>query len=103
MADENPTGTGEATCRTTYDEDKREQAAVLRHVLDLHPAVTLTRPELIRELTAGGSPSFSDSDAFERALRDLTATGLLHRFGEDEMVRPTRAALRGWELIEGEG
>jgi hypothetical protein len=103
MADENPTGTGEATCRTNYEEDRREQAAVLRHVLDLHPALTLTRPELIRELTAGRSPSFSDSDAIERALRDLIATGLLHPLGEDGMVRPTRAALRCWELIEEAG
>jgi hypothetical protein len=103
MADQNPTGTGEATCRTTYEEDKREQAAVLWHVVNLHPAVTLTRPELIRELTAGGSRDFSDSDAIERALRDLTATGLLHSIGEDEMVRPTRAAQRCWVLTEEVG
>lgn len=100
MADEKSTGTGAAGCLTTHDEDEREQAAVLRQVLELHPEA-LTQDELTREMTSGGPSGFSDSDAVRRAVRDLAATGLLHRLGEDEMVRPTRAAVRYFELSGG--
>jgi hypothetical protein len=45
-----------------------------------------------------GSPSIHrsrrDAEEIERAVRELVTTGLLHRIGEDEMIRPTRAALR---------
>jgi len=41
-------------------------------------------------------------DAVERAVRDLAGTGLLHRPGDDEFVRPTRAAIRFFELERGE-
>ena len=84
----------------TWDEDAGEESAVLRQVMEYHPAA-LTRDELIREMTGGGSRSFSDADRVERAIRELAATGLLHRPGEDEMVRPTRAAVRCFELSEG--
>lgn len=100
MAGTNPTGQGTAKCLTTFDKDEREEAAVLRQVLEYHPA-TLTQDELVRELTAGGSKAFSDVDAIERAIRDLAATGLLHRPGEDGIVRPTRAAVRYSELTGG--
>lgn len=98
MATSNPTGQGTAKCLTTYDEDEREEAAVLRRVLEIHPE-TLTRDELTRELTGGGSKGFSETDAVQRAVRELAAAGLLHSPGEDEIVRPTRAALRCFELI----
>jgi hypothetical protein len=86
---------------TTRKEEDREQAAVLRLVLDLYPA-TLTQDELVRELAGGRPKKFSEVDWVQRAIRDLAASGLLHRSGEAEMVRPTRAALRCWELTEGE-
>ena len=100
MANENPTGLGVAKCLTTFDEDEREQAALLRLVLELHPA-TFTRGELIRELTGGGSGKFTDIDGAERAIRDLVSSGLLHHPGEDGIVRPTRAAVRYFDLTGG--
>jgi hypothetical protein len=99
MADSNPTGPDTAECLTTHDEDEREETAVLRLVLEIHPE-TLTQDELIRELTGGGSKTFSEADAVQRAVRDLAAAGLLHRPGEDEVVRPTRAAIRFDDLWE---
>lgn len=101
MADENPKGLGAAGCLTTHNEDEREQAAILRLVLELHPEAPLTQVELIRELTGGGSRAFSEFDAVQRAVRDLAGSGLLHRPGEDDMVRPTRAALRYFDLSGG--
>jgi hypothetical protein len=99
MANANPTEHGSAKYPTSYDEDASE-AAVLRQVLDHHPAA-LTRAELTREMTGGGSTAFTDADRVERAVRDLAGAGLLHRPGEDEMVRPTRAAVRYSELTGG--
>jgi hypothetical protein len=100
MANEKSTAPGTTRCPTTWDGDEREEAAVLRQVLEQHPA-TLTRDELTREMTGGGSTSFGDADALERAVRELAGAGLLHRPGEDEMVRPTRAAVRYFELTGG--
>jgi len=82
--------------RTTWAEDEGVEFAVLRQLLDLHPT-RLTVEELIREL-AGGRSDFAVQDAVERAVRDLAATGLLHR--GDEFVAPTRAALRFSELLD---
>jgi hypothetical protein len=82
--------------RTTWAEDEGIESAVLRQLLDLHPAL-LTVEELIREI-AGGRSGFVEQDAVERAVRDLAATGLLHR--GDEFVSPTRAALRFNELLD---
>jgi hypothetical protein len=100
MADANPTGQGTAKCLTTRDEDEREETAVLCQVLEHHPAA-LTQDELTREMTGGGSTAICDADPVERAVRDLAAAGLLHLPGEDEMVRPTRAAIRYCELTGG--
>jgi hypothetical protein len=100
MATRNPTGPSDSGHLTTFDEDDRDQRAVLRQVLELHPD-GLTQDELIRELTGGGSKVFSDVDAVKRAVRDLAGTGLFHPLGEDEMVRPTRAAVRYFELSGG--
>jgi hypothetical protein len=82
---------------TTYEEDDREQWALLRQVLQLHPA-TLTQDELVRELNGGRPREFCEVDRVERAIRELAGTGLLHRPGEEEMVQPTRSALRYFEL-----
>jgi hypothetical protein len=60
---DHPKGAGDGPAITTYDEDDREQAAILRQVLELHPA-TLTMDELVREMTGGGpgtSPSSTRS------------------------------------------
>jgi hypothetical protein len=82
--------------RTTWAEDEGVESAVLRQLLDLHPT-QLTLSELRREM--GGAPdSFAERDALERAVRELTAAGLLHEGGE--FVVPTRAALRFDELLE---
>ena len=45
--------------------------------------------ELVREMTIPPQPD--ERDAVERAIRDLTAVGLLHH--EGSFVVPTRAAL----------
>ena len=100
MATSDPKAPGAARCLMTHDEDEREEAAVLRQILEIHP-LTLTRDELIRELTGGGSKAFPAADAVRRAVRDLAAAGLLHRPGGDELVRPTRAAVRLYDLWEG--
>jgi predicted transcriptional regulator len=81
--------------RTTWAEDESVESAVLQQLLDLHPT-RLTVAELARELS--GNHDFAERDAVERAVRDLAATGLLHR-GE-EFVGPTRAALRFSELLD---
>lgn len=100
MADEKSTGPGVAGFRTTYEEDNEQEGAVLRHVLTLYPEITLTKTELIREMT-GGTLTDPEVDANERAVRDLVAAGLLHPPGVGEFVRPTRAALRFCELQGG--
>jgi hypothetical protein len=85
---------GETT--TTWATDEAVESAMLRHLLDLHP-IRLTATELRRELL-GQEDDFAARDAIDRAVRDLTAAGLLHT--GDGFVSPTRAALRCIELIE---
>jgi hypothetical protein len=77
-------------------EDLATESAVLQQVLAFHPAQT-TVGELVREI-AGDTPGFAERDAVERAVRDLTGAGLLHR--HDAFVVPTRAALRFNELLD---
>jgi hypothetical protein len=84
-----PRGAGDDDRATTAALDVRDQAAVLREVLFLHPA-SLRLDELVRELTVG-STEFIECDRIERAVRDLVAVGLLHRVGD--LVLPTRAAV----------
>jgi hypothetical protein len=81
--------------RTPADEDAAIEAAVLRQLLTLHP-VQVTVEELLREL--GVEPEdYPRRDAVERAVRDLSAAGLLHRL--DDFAIPSRAALRFDELM----
>jgi hypothetical protein len=82
--------------QTTWAEDEVLESAVLRQLLDLHPT-RLTLAELKREL-GGNRTGFAERDAVERAVRELTAAGLLH--GGGEFVVPTRAALRCSELLD---
>lgn len=82
--------------KTTLAEDETVEAAVLRQLLELHPT-RLTPAELVREL-GGESGGFAERDAVERAVRDLSAVGLLHAAGD--FVEPTRAALRFSDLLD---
>jgi hypothetical protein len=82
------------TFRSTAAQDAATESAVLQLVLALHPA-TVTLGELAREL---GADAADDRDAVERAVGDLGGAGLLHR--REDIVLPTRAALRFDELME---
>ncbi len=81
--------------RTTKDEDRAFEAALLSHILFLHPS-PVTQAELVREL-GGGEAGFELRDAVERAVRELVGCGLLHRSAT--LVLPSRAALRCEELL----
>jgi len=82
---------------TTDAEDAVIESAVLQRLLDLHPT-QLTLAELVRDV-GGESAGFAERDAVERAVRELSGAGLVHRGGEPFVV-PTRAALRFSELID---
>lgn len=81
--------------RTPAEEDAAVEAAVLQHLLSLHP-VQVIFDELLREI-AVDPQDFAQRDAVDRAVRDLVVAGLLHR--RDEFVIPSRAALRFDELL----
>jgi hypothetical protein len=98
MAEENPMAHGSNDCLSNEAQDLRDQGSVLIHVLTLYPT-HLRLSELIQEVSAGAA-DFAQRDAIERAVRDLTAVGLLFR--SDRLVLPTRAALRFNEIL-GEG
>jgi len=87
---------GNEEIRRTAEDDAAIEAAVLAQMLALHPAV-MSLAELIREMGEDADPE--GREAVERAVRDLVAAGLLHRDGA--FVRPTRAALRFDQLLEG--
>jgi len=74
--------------RMPASDDTALEGAVLSQLLALHP-VQLTHAELVREL-AGNEAGFEQSDAVERAVRDLTGAGLLHC--PNAVVMPTNAA-----------
>jgi hypothetical protein len=101
MADKKSTSGTAGRCLPSpadFDEDARTQLQALREVLFIYPE-TMTLAELTRALTFA-SPEFSEHDRIHRAVRDLTAVGLLHRPVEDEVVRPTRAAVNYRDLAE---
>lgn len=79
------------------DDDAVVESAVLEQLLALHPA-QVTFEELLRE-AAAKPEDFVERDAFERAVRDLAAVGLLHR--NNDFVVPSRAALRFDQLLGG--
>ncbi len=80
---------------TNEGEDARVESALMQRVLDLHPA-RMTLDELILDLN-GEEADFASRDPIERAIRELTRAGLLHRT-EDGFVTPTRAAVHFGEL-----
>jgi hypothetical protein len=92
-----PRGAASEGAPTTAEQDLRDQAAVLRHVLSLYPQ-TLTELELLKEMTGGLEGTFEERDRHRRAVRDLAAGGLLDT--ESRFVVPTRAALLFHELAE---
>ncbi|MFL5897154.1 MAG: hypothetical protein ACJ76D_01615 [Solirubrobacterales bacterium] len=94
MAIENPTGRGANERLTTAEQDDRDQAAVLQQLLFIYPE-PITRAELVREMTLAGT----EPDWIERAIRDLAASGLLHR-RDDDLLIPTRAAVRAFALFD---
>jgi hypothetical protein len=79
----------------TARDDELIEATVLCQVLLLHPT-QITLEELVRDVAANPE-EFAERDAIERAARDLSRAGLLHRSGE--FVLPSRAALRFSELL----
>lgn len=80
--------------RTPAAEDTAAEAVVLQQLLSLHPT-QLSFEELLREL--GDAEDFARRDAVGRAVRELSAAGLLHRNGD--LLAPSRAALRLDELL----
>lgn len=83
--------------RSSAEEDAKTESAVLQYVLALHPA-QISFDDLRREFESAPG-DFARRDALERALRELSAAGLLRRSGS--LVLPTRAALRFDELLGG--
>lgn len=79
----------------TPGKDATTEAAVLQHVLFLHPT-QISFEELLREIAADPS-DFGECDSVECAVRDLGAAGLLRR--ADDLVLPTLAAVRFDELL----
>src|ERR1700710_701779 len=85
---------------TNEGEDTRVEAALIQRVLALHPT-RVTTDELVRDL-AGEDADFGARDGIERAIRELTGAGLLHRT-DDGFVTPTRAAVHFGELLDPSG
>jgi hypothetical protein len=82
---------------TNDGTDSHLEVVLLSRVLDLHPT-RVTTDELVRDLT-GTDEDFAARDSIERAIVELTRSGLLHPVGEDGFVNPTRAAIRLGELL----
>jgi hypothetical protein len=87
---------GDVDNLTNDGEDARVESALLQRVLDLHPT-RVTGEELVRDL-AGEDADFGARDSVERAIRELTGAGLLHRT-DDGLVTPSRAAIHFGELL----
>jgi hypothetical protein len=90
-----PKGAGEDACATTASEDDRDQSGVLHEVLYIYPE-QITLEELVLAMTTMNAGGFGERDRIERAVRELVAVGLLRRI--DELVLPTRAAVRFYDL-----
>lgn len=74
-------------------DTRRAHAAVLAHVLTMHP-LQLRLSDVLRELAI--VDEFCHRDEIETAAHDLVKAGLLHR--QSELVLPTPAAVLFHEL-----
>lgn len=75
--------------------DDQLQMAVMIHLLLAYPA-PFTLDEIVTAFQEPFDPSFLETDAIRRAVRDLACAGLVHE--RDGSVLPTRAASRLSEL-----
>jgi hypothetical protein len=98
MADDHPTEPCAGDSTTPAEEDARTERRVLTRVLHHHPT-RLTMPELAREVCEDPD-DFGEGDALARAVRDLTAAGLLRM--EGAAVVPTLAAIHSDRLLADE-
>lgn len=96
MARNNPTGREQSSSASPDPTDKKCGRAILAYLLYKHPE-RLTIPGLSRVLNEGGSSD--ESNAVERAVRELVGVGLLEC--EGGYVVPTRAALY-FEALEAD-
>ncbi len=81
---------GEKPCKhhpSPADEDDRVERAVLAFLLDEHPT-RLSVDELAFALDA---KDYAEKDAIRRAVRELTAAGLV--LADGKLIGPTRAAI----------
>jgi hypothetical protein len=74
-------------------EDSRLQSAVLGLLLEVSPDL-ISESDAAREIVR--DQGFAVHDAFQRAVNDLIAVGLVQRSGN--LILPTRAAIRFEEL-----
>lgn len=79
-----------------FEEDDIYEQAVLRHVLVSQPTA-LRMCDLIREVRPVPTDP-APRDGVERAVRELTRVGLLHRQGECVLPTPMAVYVRGMEL-----
>jgi hypothetical protein len=82
---------------TPDEDDRHAQALVLIFVTELHPGLAHSE-DMLRRLTSERFKDFSERDRIERAVDDLIGVGLLRRY--DELIIPTLAALRAYEIFE---
>ena len=87
----------QAQTQSSAGESAKIESAVLQLVLSLHPS-PVNYDDLRREFDPEPS-DFTQSDALERAVRELGSAGLLQRRGD--LILPTRAALRFDALLGG--
>jgi hypothetical protein len=92
MANQDPT---RSRAEDPASEDRRTERAVLAFLLDQHP----TRPAIDELPFALDAKDFAKKDAIARAVRELTAVGLLRP--EGELIGPTRAAVHFERLERG--
>jgi hypothetical protein len=72
------------------------ERTVLTEVVQLHPEL-LTVPELILRIARRPNDE-AEKEEVRNAVRDLRRSGLA-RYRDDEVVEPTHAALRAYDLL----
>jgi hypothetical protein len=92
MATQDPT---RSSAEDHASEDLRTERAVLAFLLDQHP----TRLAADEGSFALDAKDFAEKDAIARAVRELTAAGLVR--ADNELISPTRAAIHFERLEQG--